>query len=600
MLSILTSWFIIYFTLFSFGSMLLSIYNKFCKHSESYNFLDTFLLGLCFICITLPLSSLWFPSNHYILLTYITCCIVYWGFNRNKLRGYAHSFQQQYKSVNTSQKIIITSVILTIIAYMLVSANFHDAWVYQRQHVRWNEEFAVVPGLANLEDRFGFNSNYLLVSAVFSLRFLFGQAVYGLQSALLVYLICWTFLKLFKSQYEIRYLILLVLTLLLTMICAFMLPDTNTDIIPILCIFYYIVKTTFDPDWLKKQPLMAFLLPIMLITFKLSTGIFVLIPIGIMFYLIKQKQYRTMFFLCSCAFLIVALWCTRNAVISGYLIYPLYKLDLFSFDWKVPMGTTLLENIHTYHWAEYVFDNYLSELFNKDIYGSKFTFLIKAINYLFYLLALISSIVMFTLLAKKKVNKIHFYIHTVSILCILFVIVTAPDFRFANGYIIGSLFLFWYVLLSLFNREKQSIPKLGTAIMIAFLALLFVFVFIEDRKSIKSLDIKFCKEDLVKMAIVQEKYFLDIDCKEYSLGNFHILVTDWDTRTFDLFPATNSGGIPFDYFRGDKLQDVRTIEARGESLNDGFRTKKEYIEIINNNIEEYKKEYLSRYPKYKE
>lgn len=68
-------------------------------------------------------------------------------------------------------------------------------------------------------------------------------------------------------------------------------------------------------------------------------------------------------------------------------------------------------------------------------------------------------------------------------------------------------------------------------------------------------------------------------------------VSKEDNRTFDLLPAIEIDGLPYTVYKGNKIQDIRTIEPRGETLQDGFRTKPEYAKIINDNVEKYKSDY---------
>lgn len=76
------------------------------------------------------------------------------------------------------------------------------------------------------------------------------------------------------------------------------------------------------------------------------------------------------------------------------------------------------------------------------------------------------------------------------------------------------------------------------------------------------------------------------------MGSITIFLTEKEYgRTFDQLPATNPTGLPFTSFDGNKIQSIKTIENRGNSLQDGFRTKENYIDTLNLNSEKYKKEY---------
>jgi len=72
------------------------------------------------------------------------------------------------------------------------------------------------------------------------------------------------------------------------------------------------------------------------------------------------------------------------------------------------------------------------------------------------------------------------------------------------------------------------------------------------------------------------------------MGEFNIYISgDIFVIPYDLFPGTNAMGIPENLFSGDKVQNITTIEPRGKNIQDGFRTKKEYIHILNNETDKY-------------
>ncbi len=107
---------------------------------------------------------------------------------------------------------------------------------------------------------------------------------------------------------------------------------------------------------------------------------------------------------------------------------------------------------------------------------------------------------------------------------------------------------------------------------------------------------KFDSNDLLKTCYLPKRNKPEIEYTKYQLGGIPIyLLDDEYVRVFDFFPATSSKGLPFEPFIGYKIQSIKTIEPRGSSFQDGFRTKEEYINIINENVELYREKYLTRY-----
>jgi len=374
-----------------------------------------------------------------------------------------------------------------------------------------------------------------------------------------------------------------------------MLGDSNTDVVAILCIFYYIVKTSLNPQWLFEKPLLAFLLPVALTTFRVSNFLFCLICILVLYHLLTTRKHRIITFILSIGIMIVAFWCIRNVIISGYLVYPFYQLDLFTFDWKVPNGVAALQTLHIQKWAEHIFQvDYIKRLSEMGSFGTKLDFFRAFVNVVSLLLFIIASCWFAICIFKKgKINKNLIWIYLTALICITFSIIMAPDFRFVNAYALGALFLIIHFMLLRYNKEYVQFPRLGKSIEIV--TILF-FCILTVRKNIVIIDEYFSKTEKGNYKTI---LYLPWDSRspkqkfrEYPMGEFVIYLAETEkTKTYDKLPATNPGGVPFDIFKGEKVQSIKTIEARGNKIEDGFRTKEEYIGRINSNIEKFETEY---------
>lgn len=603
MLAILTSFVIISYILLSLGDIFTAIYNKLCKTNEEYSILDTIILGISFISILLPLSSLWLPSNHYILLAYILISIIYWMLNRNRLLKYIKIIKCNFRKLTIFQIGFIAATLILFILYLTMGPTKYDSGFYHYQHIRWNEEYSVVPGLANLEDRFGFNSNSLLLSAIFTFRFLFGQAIHMLHNTFFVLILLWSINRLFRSNYELPYIFLFIslFIIFILMNSKIMLSDSNTDAIPLLLTFYYIVKTSLTPKWINHQLLLAFILPVTLITFKLSCVVFCLISLIIFINCIKRKDKRIITFLLSSSLLIVGLWLIRNVIISGYLIYPLYQIDLFSFDWKVPKGTAILQKEHIYYWAKHIYD---SEFFDRllifDWNGIiKLEFLRIALNFILFIFVMLSPL-LFVLNRIKRYAAIDnniYYIYAISLICLVFGYISAPDFRFLDGYIVGVFFLTINAILLYQKKGETSFTKYGKATVV-LICIACILITLKYNMAIYKTYFLYTDNEYTHLLYKPLMFDRGTKFTEYKSGEITIYVTKKPgAEPGDILPATSSGGLPFEPFLGDKIQDVKTIETRGRTLQEGFRTKDEYIEPINSRVEEYLSIYLKRYEK---
>lgn len=598
MLAILLSWAVMAYVLFSLGDIFILLYNKWCKKTnENYNFLDTLLLGMCFATLLVSATSLWLPSNHYILLAYIIICTIYWVVNRKKLKERLRSILTPWKSMSISSGILLMLSVFSLIIYTVFLSDSFDSEYYHQQNIRWNEEYPVIPGLGNLEDRFGFNSNYLLLSALFTFRFLFKDPVYLLQSLLFVNIFVWIFVEFVRSKYRVEWLIALAFCLIILLIDNNMLANTSTDSIPFLCIFYYIVKTTLKPDWLRKQYLLAFSLPVILLTIKISSAIFCLVCLVLIIYLVNKKAYRPLSFLVLFSATTVILWCVRNVIITGYIVYPLPEIDLFSYDWKMPASTALLQKTYIHDFAVYMAKVEFAYIFDiTDPSASKIELISKLIRIVAYGLFVLSPfVIIYRLIKKKNINRNVYIVYFISVLCIVYIVATAPDFRFMNGYILGCAFMSTYLIL---RRYEIKRPIAFGKYALLFITLCIATITYKKKQTMIEYYLYYEKESISKNNIL----LLPIDhpwsskhdpaFTEYKMCNISVYIKDGDNlRTYDKLPATNNGGLPFNAFDSFKIQSIYTIECRGDKVEDGFRTKNEYICILNDNFENYKAEY---------
>jgi len=566
MLLVLLIWTTIFFVLFSFGDTLIYCYNKFSKSSEDYSITDTFVLGLCAVLIPLQALSLFFPSNQYTLLLFVILSFLYWLINKGQRKAILRKMTDVYVSLSALQKIFIAISIVMMMVSFLIPSSSYDADYYHFQNIKWNEQYAVVPGLGNFEDRFGFNSNYLLVSALFTFSFLFsGEAYIMLQSLLFCVIFTGVFIQLFRSQYDIKYIIILSALIIVYLLCRSMLKTSDTDIIPILCLFYFFIRVVLNPESITSKVLFPVTLLAALITYKFSTIFFSTFSLYIFVVLIKKKDYKKIIFLSITSLLIISFWCIRNVIITGYLVYPVYYIDIFSFDWKMPMTILMLQQEHIRAWGYYVFD----ECFKVAPIGTK-----AGINTLFFFITF--SIPFFLIRKRKKLNKNFMVVAVFSFIAMLLCALNAPDLRFFNGLIFGNVLIVFFMI---FNSLKIRFETAGKYIALIFVLCLTIIA----KLSLHSQGYA----GLLLKPIENTKTYTNVT--KYEHGNLIFLLTNDPIRRsfYTILCTSREEGVPFGKNVGGKMQSIETIEARGADLQDGFKTKKEYVDMLNKNINEY-------------
>jgi hypothetical protein len=271
----------------------------------------------------------------------------------------------------------------------------------------------------------------------------------------------------------------------------------------------------------------------------------------------------------------------------------------------MPQAVTMLQKLHIYTWAKFEFEfDYIYSLLNVwNTKGGKIAFLNNSLNMLLLISVLASCPYMiYSIIKRKKVITSINIIYFISLICIILGFISAPNFRFMNGYVLGGAFLVIITLLTIYRKAEIYLPKTGKVSILMIMICctgLTVKKYMEminvyrlyDTQNLNSLLIKPWKEPVSNSIYTK-----------YPLSNISIYITnDLDFRSFDKIPCTNMYGLPFTPFDGNKIQNIKTVEPRSNDIRDGFRTKKMYIDILNKNVDTYIKNYYyfhrNKYPK---
>ncbi|MFV0539497.1 MAG: LIC_10190 family membrane protein [Dysgonomonas sp.] len=564
MLAIFISWIILAFVLLSFGDMLLTLSKKISRQTESYNLVDRLLTGICLLIIPLSLWSLWMPSNHIFLLICIVASFVYWSIYPQKTSATLSSIKHAVTNLTKIQILLLIALGLFSIYLFSWEQEVYDSLMYHHQNIRWNEEFAVVPGLGNLDDKFGFNSNYFLLSSIFTFRFIFGEAIYSIQSFIVTAISGWVLYGLFKSNYEIKRVVIFVSYILLFGVSIYFLGNTSTDILPNFIVFYIIARLVLHPELLKTNKVLYIILPVFLLTCKLSFFPVCIISPYLLFLLIKEKKYKEFTFLISICCLIVIPWLIRNVIISGYLIYPLYQIDLFSFDWKVPQEVAIKQKDYIFAIGYY----FLRIALRYPDMSTRDPLLINILTDIIYLLTVVSLIVITYYIIKKrhKVKEHIWLLYSIFLISILVWATGGPDIRFIAGVLCAAIFTGCILLL------KNGQLPLGGKI----LSFLFVIGIVTwNSYNLHNFDAQTYDSDIIShiaykpYSVIDQRKKQGIDVEKdftsYPLNNGVTILVN-SNFSYDIFPST----IHSTYA---KFLPIYCLEARGNSLQDGFRAK---------------------------
>ena len=585
MLAITISWIAISVVFLSMGDILVSLYNRLCKQNEQYGLTDTFLLGMCFTLIPLSITSFWLPSNHYVLLALLVTCVVYWIIRKNHFLVIIQKVRSSFTHLSPLQSAIFIIPIISLMIAIIWQVGVFDSLLYHQQNIRWNEEFAVVPGLGNIEHRYSFNSNYLLLSAIFSLRAIFGEGVYSLQVLVLIAVICWTIKEIIQSGYEIKRILLLLIITGYIFTFGYSLAATSTDAIPNIVSLYLIAKLLLYPDSPGDKKLFFVIIPIALFTFKLTIIPLGLISLYILVLLVRNKEYRTALLLAFIPAVILGLWFIRNVITSGYLIFPLHEIDIFTVDWKLPAFVAIEEKDFIFSCGIRALNDVIWQIVHPEL--NSFDGIYRwGMNLIFIAPALLSPlVVVYSLIKKKYLHKNIYFVYFILLAVIGLWYWGGPDPRFIGGILFAVIYYICYLLFS--TREEKIYPKTGTILTAAFALLMGYWAVSRSIKFYNMFDLKTPKassrpvsdilirqypyRELLKSLTLYTDEFLP-----YKLDNGATIYISKSPEIPDGRFVCFESPFPCTVLQADapgKYQDISSVTTRGKSLQDGFRPK---------------------------
>ncbi len=245
-------------------------------------------------------------------------------------------------------------VVFLIMAYGTSHGIMHyDSDLYHAQAIRWIEEYGVVKGLGNLHVRFAYNSAAFPLSAMYSLHFLGGQS-YHVMAGFFALLLAWQCVDI-KNAARRGHLVISDFARLVAIYYLFTIFDEMvapaSDYFLSTIVFYVIIHLL---DMYVKHErsyvpyILLALLGIFAITIKLSAApmiLLVIIPIVKLFMDRNREKLHAFWIAVGLALLITVPFIVRNVIISGWLLYPVTFIDLFSFDWKIPKGVAQFDSM---------------------------------------------------------------------------------------------------------------------------------------------------------------------------------------------------------------------------------------------------------------
>lgn len=564
MLAVLLSWTILVLVSLAFGQTLILLTNKITRQPDSYSLVDTFFIGFVFTGVVISITSLFIPSNIILLSVFVAYSVLFYIVNKDKRRKIYNCILSTWNSLSKLQIVFFFFIILFLSLYTIICPQLPDSYSYHIQNIMWNEEYRVVPGLANLIDQLGFNSSFFLLNAVFGLKPLFGQYIYGINVLFLIFLVAY-YVLMYRGDKQQKLLSLFGLVICLVFVWVYRkeLTSPSTDILPNVVTLYLLSSLLKEKASLTSKTLLYWIVPLFCVTVKLSSFILCVFILYYVFSFLKGKQYKYLLYYGILTALVILPWLIRNVIVSGYLIYPLSAIDIFSFDWKASMEQLIISekhikaNVYTYDevflGSDYILNLSLIGKIKIWISGHHITDIVIMGLAVFAPLFFIVSGIAF----KRRIRQYRHIINIwlIALLGFLFLCLSAPAVRFGFGFIICTIFIPAYYCMLNMDMLSGFFTKKNIYYSIVLCIILCIGI-ISTRYYIGNKDFKLGYSDLYKpqgLEILPRKKINQV--KRVKVNNFYMNV-----------PSSSN----FDTELPSAMFYNRNVKMRGSSLQDGF------------------------------
>lgn len=476
MICLVSSFFYLTFVSFISGS----VTAKFLQSKSCIT--EKLFLGIAVSNSIFSLISLFLPINSTVSFIYLGICLIYFFFNFKNLTSF------NIIDLKPKNLFFLSYIVIILFGFFnsLYPPTIFDSGLYHIQAIEWIENYPVIPGLANLHDRFGFNPNIFVLFAATSFDDLLNQDVYSINFTVFLFFSIWLLNRLSvcinSGNYSLSFILCIILLLLISnfSFLSSPTPDFICIIFPLFILLRFVEISREDKNYSLNIYLPIILLSFYIVTVKLST-LPILLIVPILFYQNRKSiSFKELIPVLLLALLIIIPWELRNIIISGWLIFPFPGIDLFAFDWKVPVNDAIyLKNAIT-GWGRSPGGNFMDAAklglnawfpiwWSSQIIFKKMLFIVLCLS------PLIASLLVYF----KKINKNNRYIFTVYIVSFsgfIFWFFTAPDWRF-------SLSFTSMCLLSLFLFIDYSVKKYSKYFLSVVSIILITFTIYSNNKS---------------------------------------------------------------------------------------------------------------------
>jgi len=424
---------------------------------------ELFIIGFLSFSILAAYCSLFFSLNVSFLLTMVCGCLIFLAWDRKRFT----TSLQVLSRLKGRDWVILLLMLVALCAISAKGITNYDSGLYHLQSIKWNQEYALVPGLANLHGRFGFNSLFFTLSAPLSInQTLLSKELllFPLNTILLWVFVVWMYFKVKQSvvNFNLQW---LAFDLSLIGFALFFFTDWLGSPTPdiacsILCLILF--RRLLEPIQELKMLYLISATAAVCVSFKLSTILLLFLPLLLVK---KESIFKDLLRISAIYSLVFLPFFIRNYYLSGYLVYPFYSLDIFDPIWKVPLTKAIEEQIWIKSWAR-IADSPARVVLAMPL-AEWVPIWFKRLDPVNTLLVCCTALLPIAqLFSFKQFSRQTNFLLVMLFLNLLFWFFQAPDPRFARGFLILAA-----VMLCFIFSGKWLSGRLRRAVQLVFLAL---------------------------------------------------------------------------------------------------------------------------------
>jgi hypothetical protein len=462
MIIIALSWVVLLLFCIPTGIIAKSIF----KINTTDNYITIFL-GMFMQCFGLSICSFFFKIGWIVFLINFLIVI---GFSFWKSRDIKNSLKEIKTDIlwiSTISKLILSTLFIFALFKCAQSPFLIDNESYYLQTIKWINEYGFVKGLANLHIYLGQTSPFHVLQAGFNFSF-FTDRINDINGFLLLLSSVYFITEFEKKQSrngEIHWIgFILIFNILFFQFINAPSPDLSIILVSQILFYYFLDKE----DSLDNFKIVT-LLYLYLLFIKITIA-----PFGLLFIYLHHFNKKRISFLFIFGTLIAIILLLKNAIITGYPLYPFDFLPLHT-DWKIP--EEVLKFISDYTKREGYSQN--DSFYNPSLSINLKSWLnLEGINRFFNFGILILFVFGLFIIKFKKQTK---YKILLLILVIHFVILllTSPQFRFFLPEFVFLSVLAVSSVLTYF-KMKTNIIRLSLLANIIFPLILIEFINYEN------------------------------------------------------------------------------------------------------------------------